>query len=125
MSQHNDNRTRTATGEESLSYRIDSDDTAVGDARHLVTAWLEARSMPALSVADAALATTELVTNAVVHGRPLPTPHGVLFDLPASGDRQSDVALDPLRPGPHPERDPQPEPVVNDGTLAAMHEVYP
>jgi anti-sigma regulatory factor (Ser/Thr protein kinase) len=60
----------TTTGEESLSYRIDSDDTAVGDARHLVTAWLEARSMPALLVADAALATTELVTNALVHGRP-------------------------------------------------------
>ena len=62
--------TYTTIGEESLSYRIVSDDTAVGDARHLVTAWLEARSMPALSVADAALATTELVTNALVHGRP-------------------------------------------------------
>src|SRR4051812_36567422 len=34
----------TTTGEECLSYRIDSDDTAVSDARHLVTAWLEARS---------------------------------------------------------------------------------
>ena len=60
----------TTIGQESLSYRIDSDDTAVGDARHLVTAWLKARSMPALQVADAALATTELVTNALVHGRP-------------------------------------------------------
>jgi anti-sigma regulatory factor (Ser/Thr protein kinase) len=60
----------TTIGEECLSYRIDSDDTAVGDARHLVTAWLEARSMPALLVADAALATTELVTNALVHGCP-------------------------------------------------------
>jgi len=60
----------TTTGEESLSHRIDPADTAVGDARHLVTAWLEARSMPAPLVADAALATTELVTNALVHGRP-------------------------------------------------------
>jgi anti-sigma regulatory factor (Ser/Thr protein kinase) len=59
----------TTTGEESMSYRIDSGQMAVGDARHLVTAWLEARSMPALLVADAALATSELVTNALVHGR--------------------------------------------------------
>ena len=60
----------TTIGEECLSYRIDSTDTAVRDARHLVTAWLQARSMPAPLVADAALATTELVTNALVHGRP-------------------------------------------------------
>jgi PAS domain S-box-containing protein len=58
------------SGEESLSCRIDSAHTAVADARHLVTSWLEARSMPALLVADAALATSELVTNALVHGRP-------------------------------------------------------
>ena len=58
------------SGEESLSCQIDSDQSAVADARHLVTSWLEARSMPALLVADAALATSELVTNALVHGRP-------------------------------------------------------
>ena len=50
--------------------QIDSDQTAVADARHLVTSCLEERSMPALLVADAALATSELVTNALVHGRP-------------------------------------------------------
>jgi anti-sigma regulatory factor (Ser/Thr protein kinase) len=60
----------TTIGEECLTHRIDSTGTAVRDARHLVTAWLQARSIPAPLVADAALATTELVTNAVVHGRP-------------------------------------------------------
>ena len=60
----------TTIGEECLSHRIDPADTAVRDARHLLTAWLEARSMPAPLVADAALATTELVTNALLHGRP-------------------------------------------------------
>jgi PAS domain S-box-containing protein len=58
------------SGEESLSCQIDSEQSAVADARHLVTSWLEARSMPALLVADAALTTSELVTNALVHGRP-------------------------------------------------------
>ena len=42
-----------------------------------------------------------------------PYPHGV----------QSNVALNPLRPDPYPEHDPKP--VINDGTLAAIHEVYP
>ena len=58
------------SGEESLFHRIESHDTVVADARHLVASWLEARAMPALLVADAALATSELVTNALVHGRP-------------------------------------------------------
>jgi PAS domain S-box-containing protein len=58
------------SGEESLSHRIDSNQSAVSDARHLVTSYLQARGMPAALVADAALVTSELVTNAVVHGRP-------------------------------------------------------
>jgi anti-sigma regulatory factor (Ser/Thr protein kinase) len=42
----------------------------VAEARHLVTSYLRERGMPAPLVADAALATSELVTNAVLHGRP-------------------------------------------------------
>ncbi len=56
--------------EESLSREIVSDETAVAEARHLVTSYLRERGMPAPLVADAALATSELVTNAVLHGRP-------------------------------------------------------
>jgi PAS domain S-box-containing protein len=58
------------TGEESLSRRLEPNETAVAVARHLVTSYLEERAMPAPLVADAALATSELVTNAVLHGRP-------------------------------------------------------
>ncbi|QWZ08013.1 SpoIIE family protein phosphatase [Nocardioides panacis] len=57
------------TGEESLSRRLEPSETAVAVARHLVTSYLEERAMPAPLVADAALATSELVTNAVLHGR--------------------------------------------------------
>ena len=56
--------------DKSLSRRLDPTESAVADARHVVTAYLEERGMPAGLVADAALATSELVTNAVLHGRP-------------------------------------------------------
>ena len=58
------------SGEESLTHLIDRTQTAVSDARHLVMSYLDVRGMPPALVADAALATSELVTNAVVHGRP-------------------------------------------------------
>jgi len=58
------------SGEESLTHRIVSTQAAVAEARHLVTSYLQERGMPATLVADAALATSELVTNALVHGRP-------------------------------------------------------
>ena len=58
------------SGEESLSHRLESQDTAVAEARHLVTAYLGGKAMPPGLLADAALATSELVTNAILHGRP-------------------------------------------------------
>jgi PAS domain S-box-containing protein len=58
------------TDDEGLSSRLDPVESAVAKARHLVTEYLAERGMPASLVADAALVTSELVTNAVVHGRP-------------------------------------------------------
>jgi PAS domain S-box-containing protein len=56
------------SADESLSRRLESTDTAVREARHLVTAYLDERGLPSSLQGDAALATSELVTNAVVHG---------------------------------------------------------
>jgi len=58
------------SADESLSRRLDTTDSTVSDARHLVTSYLEERGMPQGVVLDAALASSELVTNAVLHGRP-------------------------------------------------------
>jgi anti-sigma regulatory factor (Ser/Thr protein kinase) len=56
--------------DESLSRRLHPTESAVADARHLVSTYLEERHVPAGLVHDATLATSELVTNAVLHGRP-------------------------------------------------------
>jgi anti-sigma regulatory factor (Ser/Thr protein kinase) len=56
------------SGDESLSRRLQSDEWAVADARHLVTRYLTDRGLPPVLVGDAALATSELVTNALLHG---------------------------------------------------------
>ncbi len=56
--------------DQSLSRRLEPTGLAVADARHLVTSYLEERGMPALLVQDATLATSELVTNAFLHGQP-------------------------------------------------------
>jgi anti-sigma regulatory factor (Ser/Thr protein kinase) len=56
--------------QESLSRRLEDDEITVAGARHLVTSYLEERGLPPLLVWDAALVTSELVTNAVLHGRP-------------------------------------------------------
>ncbi|NUR10098.1 MAG: SpoIIE family protein phosphatase [Nocardioidaceae bacterium] len=56
--------------DEGLSRRLESVREAVAEARHLITAYLVARSVPEPLVADAALVTSELVTNAVRYGRP-------------------------------------------------------
>jgi PAS domain S-box-containing protein len=56
--------------DEGVSSRLHPVESAVAEARHLVTGYLQERSMPHSLVADAALVTSELVTNAVVHGRP-------------------------------------------------------
>ena len=50
--------------------RIPGAGAPISDARHLVMSYLDVRGMPPALVADAALATSELVTNALVHGRP-------------------------------------------------------
>ncbi len=58
------------SGDESLSRRLQPDESAVADARHLVTTYLTDRELPSVLVGDAALATSELVTNALLHGHP-------------------------------------------------------
>jgi anti-sigma regulatory factor (Ser/Thr protein kinase) len=58
------------TAQDSLSRRLEAENTAVANARHLVTTYLAERSMPPGVVTEAALATSELVTNALLHGRP-------------------------------------------------------
>ncbi len=55
--------------DESLSARLEPVRSAVAVARHMVTTHLEARDLPGGLVADAVLVTSELVTNAVLHGR--------------------------------------------------------
>jgi anti-sigma regulatory factor (Ser/Thr protein kinase) len=58
------------TDDESLSRRLEPTGSAVAVARHLVLEYLRERGLPAHLLADAVLATSELVTNAVLHGRP-------------------------------------------------------
>jgi anti-sigma regulatory factor (Ser/Thr protein kinase) len=55
--------------DQSLSIRLQPTESVVAEARALVTSYLEERRMPEALVLDAALATSELVTNALVHGR--------------------------------------------------------
>jgi PAS domain S-box-containing protein len=54
----------------SLSMRLDSAESIVADARHHVASYLRIRGLPDALVDDAALATSELVTNAMLHGQP-------------------------------------------------------
>ncbi|MDX6300299.1 MAG: hypothetical protein QOF53_1513 [Nocardioidaceae bacterium] len=56
--------------DQSVSRRLRSDESAVAEARHLVASYLQERKMTGTLVQDAALATSELVTNALLHGRP-------------------------------------------------------
>jgi PAS domain S-box-containing protein len=56
--------------DEGLSSRLEPVESAVAQARHDVMTFLAERDVPASLIADAALATSELVTNAVLHGRP-------------------------------------------------------
>jgi len=58
------------TADDGMSHRLDGQESAVAEARHLATDYLLRRRMPSTLVGDAALATSELVTNAVLHGRP-------------------------------------------------------
>ncbi len=58
------------TQDERLSRRFDSNVAVVAEARHLVTSYLHERDLPELLVQDATLATSELVTNAFLHGQP-------------------------------------------------------
>jgi PAS domain S-box-containing protein len=58
------------TEELSLARRLEADESAVAVARHLVENYVRERGLPAAIAMDAALATSELVTNAVLHGDP-------------------------------------------------------
>jgi PAS domain S-box-containing protein len=58
------------TEDAGLATRLESIGEAVAEARHLVTSYLAERGIPSALVADAALVTSELVTNAVRYGRP-------------------------------------------------------
>jgi anti-sigma regulatory factor (Ser/Thr protein kinase) len=58
------------TEDESLSRRLEPTGLAVAEARHLVASYLHERGMPEPLVQDATLATSELVTNAFLHGQP-------------------------------------------------------
>jgi anti-sigma regulatory factor (Ser/Thr protein kinase) len=58
------------SADEGLSCRLESIGEAVSEARHLVMTYLRDRDVPEPLVADAALVTSELVTNAVRYGRP-------------------------------------------------------
>jgi PAS domain S-box-containing protein len=55
--------------EESLSLSLQPTDSVVADARRHVSTYLTDRDMPASLVLDAVLTTSELVTNALLHGR--------------------------------------------------------
>jgi PAS domain S-box-containing protein len=55
-------------GEHGLQHRFEATAGAVTEARHLVAHHLEERSVPPMLVSDTVLTTSELVTNAVVHG---------------------------------------------------------
>jgi anti-sigma regulatory factor (Ser/Thr protein kinase) len=57
------------TEDESLSRRLEPTESVVADARHLVASYLQERELPETLVRDAALATSELVTNALLHGQ--------------------------------------------------------
>ncbi len=56
--------------DDGLQQNLEHVDTAVAQSRHLVARYLRERGMPPGMVADAALVTSELVTNAVRYGRP-------------------------------------------------------
>jgi anti-sigma regulatory factor (Ser/Thr protein kinase) len=56
--------------EDGLALRLESVREAVSDARHAVAAYLVERGIPAALVSDAALVSSELVTNSVRYGRP-------------------------------------------------------
>jgi PAS domain S-box-containing protein len=58
------------SSDQSVSHRLAPVESAVADARHLVSSYLRERDLPESLVMDATLATSELVTNAVRHGRP-------------------------------------------------------
>jgi PAS domain S-box-containing protein len=55
-------------GEHALSHRFEADVSAVVEARHLVSRHLTQLSMPERLVDDVVLTTSELLTNAIVHG---------------------------------------------------------
>jgi PAS domain S-box-containing protein len=55
-------------GGDALLRRFDAAETAVTEARHLALRYLSERSVPRTLVEDAVLATSELLTNAIVHG---------------------------------------------------------
>jgi PAS domain S-box-containing protein len=57
------------TEDESLSQRLEPTGLAVAEARHLVASYLHERGVPEQLVQDATLATSELVTNAFLHGQ--------------------------------------------------------
>ena len=56
--------------EDTLTLRLEDSDSMVTDARHLVVRYLAERNLPVSLISDGALATSELVTNALLHGRP-------------------------------------------------------
>ncbi|MGI9053239.1 MAG: ATP-binding protein [Ilumatobacteraceae bacterium] len=58
-----------------LEFEVPADTRSVGEARHAVTTFLVAREVPTAIVDDIELATSELVTNAVLH--PVPSEHDV------------------------------------------------
>jgi serine phosphatase RsbU (regulator of sigma subunit)/anti-sigma regulatory factor (Ser/Thr protein kinase) len=58
------------SADDALSCRLASREEAVAEARRLVTEYLSERRLPTPLVGDAVLATSELVTNAVLYGRP-------------------------------------------------------
>jgi anti-sigma regulatory factor (Ser/Thr protein kinase) len=55
-------------GEQGIIHRFEAVETAVVEARHLVARHLSERSVPHRLVDDAVLTTSELLTNAIVHG---------------------------------------------------------
>ncbi|HSE10627.1 MAG TPA: SpoIIE family protein phosphatase [Nocardioidaceae bacterium] len=55
-------------GEHGLFHRFDALESAVVEARHLVSSHLSGQAAPRTLVDDAVLTTSELVTNAIVHG---------------------------------------------------------
>jgi len=58
-----------------LEFEVPADARSVGEARHAVTTFLVANDVPSVILDDIELATSELVTNAVLH--PVPSEHHV------------------------------------------------